>query len=71
MLKQILKINIEASIVAMRSTPTWLQSTQALLKRLQASISMFLLYLNIMALRNQPYIPLYVQDFLTDEKLNQ
>lgn len=23
-----------------------------------------------MALRNQPYIPLYVQDFLTDEKLN-
>jgi uncharacterized protein YdaU (DUF1376 family) len=22
-----------------------------------------------MALRNQPYIPLYVQDFLTDEKL--
>lgn len=24
-----------------------------------------------MALRNQPYIPLYVQDFLTDEKLNQ
>jgi len=24
-----------------------------------------------MALRNQPYIPLYVQDFLTDEKLNE
>lgn len=24
-----------------------------------------------MALRDQPYIPLYVQDFLTDEKLNQ
>ena len=24
---------------------------------------------DIMALRNQPYIPLYVQDFLTDEKL--
>ena len=24
---------------------------------------------NIMALRNQPYFPLYVQDFLTDEKL--
>ena len=24
-----------------------------------------------MALRNQPYLPLYVQDFLTDEKLNQ
>lgn len=23
-----------------------------------------------MALRNQPYIPLYIQDFLTDEKLN-
>ena len=23
-----------------------------------------------MALRNQPYIPLYVQDYLTDEKLN-
>lgn len=23
-----------------------------------------------MALRNQPYIPLYVEDFLTDEKLN-
>jgi hypothetical protein len=23
-----------------------------------------------MALRNQPYLPLYVQDFLTDEKLN-
>jgi len=25
---------------------------------------------NVMALRDQPYIPLYVQDFLTDEKLN-
>lgn len=24
-----------------------------------------------MALRNQPYLPLYVQDFLTDEKLNE
>lgn len=24
-----------------------------------------------MALRNQPYIPLYVQDYLTDEKLNE
>ena len=24
-----------------------------------------------MSLRNQPYIPLYVQDFLTDEKLNE
>ena len=24
-----------------------------------------------MALRDQPYIPLYVQDFLTDEKLNE
>lgn len=24
-----------------------------------------------MALRNQPYIPLYVQDFMTDEKLNE
>lgn len=24
-----------------------------------------------MTLRNQPYIPLYVQDFLTDEKLNE
>ena len=24
-----------------------------------------------MALRNQPYLPLYVNDFLTDEKLNQ
>jgi len=24
-----------------------------------------------MALRNQPYIPLYVQDLLTDEKLNE
>ena len=24
-----------------------------------------------MALREQPYIPLYVQDFLTDEKLNE
>ena len=23
-----------------------------------------------MALRNQPYIPLYVQDYLTDEKLS-
>ena len=23
-----------------------------------------------MALRNQPYIPLYIQDYLTDEKLN-
>ena len=23
-----------------------------------------------MSLRNQPYFPLYVQDFLTDEKLN-
>lgn len=25
----------------------------------------------VMALRNQPYLPLYVQDFLTDEKLQQ
>ena len=24
-----------------------------------------------MALREQPYLPLYVQDFLTDEKLNE
>lgn len=24
-----------------------------------------------MALRNQPYIPLYIQDYLTDEKLNE
>ena len=24
-----------------------------------------------MALRDQPYIPLYVQDFMTDEKLNE
>lgn len=24
-----------------------------------------------MALRNQPYFPLYVQDFMTDEKLNE
>ena len=24
-----------------------------------------------MALRDQPYIPLYIQDFLTDEKLNE
>ena len=24
-----------------------------------------------MALRNQPYLPLYVQDFMTDEKLNE
>ncbi len=24
-----------------------------------------------MALRDQPYLPLYVQDFLTDEKLNE
>ena len=24
-----------------------------------------------MALRNQPYLPLYIQDFLTDEKLNE
>ena len=24
-----------------------------------------------MALRNQPYLPLYVQDFLSDEKLNE
>ena len=24
-----------------------------------------------MALRNQPYLPLYVQDFLTDEKLRE
>lgn len=27
--------------------------------------------INIMALRNQPYLPLYVQDYLTDEKLNE
>ena len=24
-----------------------------------------------MSLRNQPYIPLYVQDFMTDERLNE
>ncbi len=24
-----------------------------------------------MALRDQPYIPLYIQDFMTDEKLNE
>ncbi len=24
-----------------------------------------------MALRNQPYLPLFVQDYLTDEKLNE
>ena len=24
-----------------------------------------------MALRDQPYIPLYVQDFMTDEKLSE
>ena len=24
-----------------------------------------------MALRNQPYLPLYVQDFMTDEKLSE
>jgi len=24
-----------------------------------------------MALRDQPYLPLYVQDYLTDEKLNE
>lgn len=28
-------------------------------------------YLEDMALRDQPYMPLYVQDFLTDEKLNE
>jgi len=28
-------------------------------------------FIYIMALRNQPYLPLFVQDYLTDEKLNE
>lgn len=34
-------------------------------------IQQSLFYKNNMALRDQPYMPLYVQDFLTDEKLNE
>lgn len=37
----------------------------------RAIIPSFTFYNDTMALRDQPYMPLFVQDFLTDEKLNE
>ena len=44
-------------------------STRAVLIRYSSLSIISSLNISIMALRNSPYLPLYVQDFLTDEKL--
>lgn len=38
---------------------------------MEEQLESFTFYIENMALRDQPYMPLFIQDFLTDEKLNE